>query len=291
MLSRVFLILLSFFIYSLGVAQDITPKGKFLSDSIQIGEPLPYVLSIKYPKDLEIVFADSLHNYFPFELVNKVYFPTKSDSLFSIDSAIYYLSTFEIDTVQYLQIPVYQINEFDSIIHYTALDSVILNQVVAAIPDSVAMIINTNYVEVPMAFNYPYATIAIITGSVALLVFWLIFGKSIRNKIKIYRLNKRNLKFIDSFNHLVENQPLACETILTLWKSYVEKLTSEPYTKLTTKEIVEISTSKEIKEALFAIDKNIYGPKDESLLPVAYQSIREIAQQVYINKVNQIKNG
>ena len=70
--------LLPIFIYALATAQNITPKGLFLNDSILIGSPLPYVLSIKYPKELEIVFPDSLHNFSPFELTSKVYMALKN---------------------------------------------------------------------------------------------------------------------------------------------------------------------------------------------------------------------
>jgi hypothetical protein len=290
-LRRVAIVILSIFTYSFGAAQNITPKGYFLKDSVQIGEPLPYVLSIKYPKELEIVFPDSLHNFFPFELTSKAYFTTKSDSVFSIDSAIYYLTTFEIDTVQFLKMPVYQINEFDSSIRWTSVDSIILNQVVEAIPDSVSMLVNTEYVEVPMAFNYPYASIAIIITAVIGLVIWLIFGKAIRNKIKLYHLKKRNGKFIVAFDQMIKSNYLDCEPILIQWKSYLEKLKDEPYTKLTTREIVEMSQKSNIEEALVAIDKNIYGPKDKSLLKDAYQSIRDIAVEEYKETVREITNG
>lgn len=291
MLRKVILFLFFLFIYSLGATQNITPKGQFVKDSILIGEPLPFVLSIKYPKELEIVFPDSLYNFSPFELTQKKYFPTYSDSIFSTDSVIYYLTTFEIDTIQYLKIPVYQINEFDSAILWTSLDSVILKQVVTAIPDSVVMLTNTTYVEVPMAFNYPYATIGVILLIIIVSVLWFIFGKTIRNKIKIYRLKKRNIKFISMFDKLVESNYLNCEDVLTLWKSYLEKLKGDPYTKLTTKEIVNISMKKKIEVALTNIDKNIYGPKDESLLNDAYKAIREMAVNEYNDKVNQIIHG
>ena len=185
MLKKLTLFFCSILIYSLGTAQNISPQGVFLNDSIQIGEPLPFVLSIKYPKELEIVFPDSLHDFSPFELTRKVYFPTKSDSIISTDSAIYYLTSFEIDTVQKLTLPVYQINEFDSSTLWTTIDSVILNQVVSAIPDSVAMITNTKYIEVPMAFNYPYASIGLIGAIILILVIWFIFGKTIKNKITV----------------------------------------------------------------------------------------------------------
>lgn len=289
--KRAYLFLLSFLIISIGVAQNITPKGIFLKDSVQIGEHLPFVLSIKYPKELELIFPDSLHDFAPFEITHKTYFPTKSDSVFSIDSTIYYLSTFEIDTVQYLKMPVYLINDFDSTILWTPLDSVILNQVVTSIPDTLAMIINTEYVDVPMAFNYPYATIGLIVGIILVFAIWFIFGKTIKRKIVIYQLKKRNLKFIELFDQLVKVDYLACEPILILWKSYIQKLKGLPFTTLTTKEIVHMSSEIEIEEALIAIDKNIYGPKDATLLTNAYQDIRKMAMDEYHDKVNQITHG
>lgn len=277
--------------YTLGAAQNVTPKGVFLNDSIQIGEPLPYVLSIKYPKQLEMVFPDSLYDFSPFELTRKIYFPTKSDSTLSTDSAIYFLTTFEIDTVQNLKLPVYQINEFDSATLWTTVDSVVLKQVVIAIPDSVAMITNTEYLEVPMAFNYPYASIGLIVAIILILAIWFIFGKTIKNKIRVYNLKKRNAKFLTSFEQLIENDYLNTEAILTLWKSYLEKLKKAPYTKLTTKEIASISGDKEMTSALMDIDKNIYGPKDESLLESAYSTIKGNAINEFNHEVNQITNG
>ncbi len=291
MLKRLPILLFSIFIYSLGAAQNITPKGIFLKDSIQIGEPLPFVLSINYPKELEMVFPDSLYDFSPFEITKKVYFPTKSDSVFSTDSTVYYLTTFEIDTVQYLKLPVFQINEFDSAILWTSTDSVILNQVVTVIPDSVVMIANTTYVEVSMAFNYPYATIAIIVAAIIFFAVWFIFGKTIKNKIWIYNLKKRNTKFIVSFEEMVSADFLNSEAILILWKKYLEKLKEAPYTKLTTKEIVRISDNSTLEIALINIDKNIYGPKDQSLLENAYQSIKDIALLEFNNKVNQVLHG
>lgn len=284
-------IIIFFLVFSAGFAQKITPKGRFLKDSVQIGEPIEFVLSIKYPKTMEIIFPDSLYNFFPFELTKKTYFPTKSDSVFSVDSAIYYLSTFEIDSVQYLKMPVYKINEFDSLVLWTISDSIILKHAVESIPDSVIMVTNTNYVEVPMAFNYPYATIALIILVILVVILWFVFGKTVTNKIQIYRLKKRNLKFIETFDNLITNNFLNTEEILILWKAYLEKLTGEPYTKLTTTEIVSLLKYSNVETALTAIDRNIYGPKDDSLLTDAYQTLKDISQEEYTIKVNLIAHG
>lgn len=291
MSKKVYSLFIFFLVFSSGFAQNITSKGQFLKDSVQIGEPIEFALSIKYPKELELIFPDSLYNFFPFELTKKIYFPTKSDSVFSVDSAIYYLSTFEIDSIQYLKMPVYKVNEFDSLIIWTLQDSIILQHAVESIPDSVAMVTNTNYMEVPMAFNYPYASIALIILIVITVILWFVFGKTVTNKIQIYRLKKRNLKFIETFDNLVTNNFLNTEEILILWKNYLEKLNGEPFTKLTTTEIVSLLKYPNVETALMAIDKNIYGPKDDSLLSDAYQTIKDIAQNEYTNKVNLIAHG
>ncbi len=291
MSKKVYSLFIFFLVFSFGFAQNITPKGQFLKDSVQIGEPIEFALSIKYPKELEIIFPDSLYNFFPFELTKKIYFPTKSDSVFSVDSAIYYLSTFEIDSIQYLKMPVYKVNEFDSLIIWTLQDSIILQHAVESIPDSVAMVTNTNYMEVPMAFNYPYASIALIILIVITVILWFVFGKTVTNKIQIYRLKKQNLKFVETFDNLVTNKFLNTEEILILWKNYLEKLNGKPFTKFTTTEIVSLLRYSNAETALMAIDRNIYGPKDDSLLSDAYQTIKDIAQNEYTNKVNLIAHG
>ena len=122
----------------ISVAQDIAPLSSFQKDTIAIGETVPFSVSIAYPMEYDIIFPDSLYDFSPFELENKEYFLTKSDSVNSYDSIVFYLSTFEIDTIQYLQVPVYLVNEFDSTQLTTALDSIILRDVVTEIPDSVA---------------------------------------------------------------------------------------------------------------------------------------------------------
>lgn len=291
MLKKVFLLLFFSVAISFAKAQSIEPKGYFMSDSIQIGQPVPYVLSVKYPKKLELVFPDSLYNFSPFELERKVYFPTRSDSVFSKDSAVFYLSTFEIDSVQYLKLPVYVINEFDSTTLWTETDSIILQHVVTEMPDSVAMKTNTEYVEVPMEFNYPYFTIGSIILIILIIAIYLIFGKTVRKKLKIRRLNKRFIRFEQEFDYLVDKTPTKCEPILKLWKTFIESVTSQPYQKLTTKEIIAQIKDNKLEEALMAIDRNIYGPKEATLLPNAYSIIRDLAIRLYNEKLEEIENG
>ena len=179
-----------------GFAQDNKPRGYFLKDSVKIGETVPFIFSYSDRKNRPVIFPDSLYNFAPFELVDKAYFDTKSDSIVSIDSAVYYLSTFEIDTVQYLTLPVFVMLGEDSLSVYSNQDSIILNQVVLQMPDSINLEENAFYRPVGLQFNYPYWIVAMPTLGVLVLIVLFVYGKAIRKKIQLYRLKKKLETFL-----------------------------------------------------------------------------------------------
>jgi len=145
------------------LAQEIKPKGYFLDDSIKIGEAVNYSLSVKYPREQDIVFPDSTYNFMPFEINYKDFFFTYSDSVYSYDSAVFNLSTFEIDTIQYLKLPIFVLSNGDSFTVFTEIDSIVLEHIVTQIPDSLALIDNTIYKDLNLAFNYPYLMVGVVT--------------------------------------------------------------------------------------------------------------------------------
>ena len=271
--------------------QEVISHGHFHKDSVKIGEALPYSLWIKYPKNKDVAFPDSLFDFSPFELEKRDYFTTKSDSLESLDSVVYYFTTFEIDTVQYLTLPVYLINEYDSTILYTTTDSIILDQVVTTLPDSVAVLVNTDFQKVPLAFNYPYFTIGVIIFLVIALVIFLVFGKRIRQTFKIYRLTKKHKKYISSLNNLLADQPIEVEHTLSVWKKYMEKLKAKPYTKLTSKEIINLTQSSELAEQLKIIDRFIYGNSTDTDTKSAFEFLLNFSVEEFNDRIKKIKNG
>ena len=278
-------------------AQELKPVGKFQQDSVKIGMSIPYSLSLKYPKSMDVVFPDSLHDYSPFEYESRTYFPTKSDSIFSYDSAVYYISTFEIDNVQFLSLPVLVRNKRDSVTIFPEPDSVILIQLIQQLPDSVQLIENTSFLNTPLQFNYPYYIIGLIIIGVSALVALLIFGGTIRRKLLLRRLNKKYLKFIEEFDQMMEqlsndNSNKAKEGLLIFWKSYLEKLEKKPYTKLTSKELVQLhNENEELKFALQNIDKAIYGNISNSLIDGSFAKLKAIATKKYHEKVNELNSN
>jgi len=271
--------------------QEIVPHGYFHKDSVKIGEALPYSLWVRYPKNNDVAFPDSLFDFSPFELEKRHYFTTKSDSLISLDSVVYYFTTFEIDTVQYLTLPVFLINEYDSTTLYAPTDSIILNQVVTILPDSVAVLVNTDYQKVPLAFNYPYFTIGVIVLLLVALIIFIVFGKRIRKTIRIYWLTKRHKQFIKSFNNLLADQPIEVERTLSAWKKYLEKLLSQPFTKLTSKEIISLSQQPEIADHLKIIDRHIYSGSKSTDTKSAFEYLMYFSVEQFNNRTKEIQNG
>jgi hypothetical protein len=281
------LFLISFFSFG----QEIKPNAAFDNDSIKIGESVPYSVWIAYPKDFDVLFPDSLYDFSPFELEHKEYFLTQSDSLTSRDSVVYYLTTFEIDTIQRLQVPLFLVNEFDSAQLDTPIDSIILVHVVTEMPDSVALIVNTSYTKVPLAFNYPYLIIGISAGIIIIIVVVLVFGNSMKRQVRLFRIRRKHKKFIKRFEQILAQNGIDAEPSLIIWKKYMESLTKGPYTKLTTKDIGELVDDDSLLSALNAIDRIIYAERPSTEIKADFEALKEFAVTAFLAKSEEVKNG
>ena len=244
---------------------------------------------------MDVIFPGTSHDYTPFELEDKTYFPTKSDSTYSYDSAVYYLSTFEIDSIQYLQLPVYFVNGSDSLSVYSNKDSVFLIELIPVLPDSIVLKENTIYFNVPEQFNYPYLLVGLAILLVIVVIVLAVFGRKIKNFFQIRRLKKRLEKFLKKYNQLVdksseESTAKEKEHIVFVWKLYLEKLEKLPVTKLTTKEIAQaLEPTQEVIKALKSIDEIIYSDKKNISLALSFSALRTDAVHRYKNKIASIK--
>jgi hypothetical protein len=282
------------------LAQETIPRGEFLVDSMKIGEPVPYVLSYSYDASRDVIFPDSLFNFSPFELDHKTYFTTTTQNGISYDSAVYYLSYFELDTFQIYSMPVFEVVSGDSTRLIPAPDTIFLQHVVSEVPDSLAiealpLIENTDYIQVPFALNYPYIIIGIIILFVAAAVAVFFFGRQIRAAWQIFWIKRRHRKFIEQYNSMAEkssgNFRQQAERIIILWKGYLQQLETFPYTSLTTKELIQDHPDQQLSKALHAIDSAIYNPHKDQLDRDSLGVLMNYAENRFERKVNQLKNG
>lgn len=289
-------ITLCIFISGSVAAQTIEPHGVFGKDTLKIGEEVDFSLSLKYQKTLTVLFPDSIADFAPFEYNSRSYFPTRTSGLYSVDSVVYKLSTFEIDSIQYLQLPVYVIKDGDSVVYYSNTDSIILERVIKEMPQNPEPKSNTSMVAIRKAFNYPYLFIALGGLFFVTLAVSLFFGKKILKAWKIYRLRRAHIKFTQRFFNMMRdvssNNPTTTpEHVLAEWKKYIERLERKPISKLTTREILVLHPDEQLKENLRKLDRVIYGGERGHDLFGCFDQLMKFATDIFNKKVQSIQYG
>ena len=292
-------IALSLFAFGFSTAQDVIIRGGFFLDSLKIGDETGFYLSATYPSSINVVFPDSTFDYSPFDYNRKHYFPTRTTNGKSYDSVIYYLSTFEVDRIQRLSLPVFQLNPQDCTEYTSNVDTVLLIELAKNMPDTLTaqnlpLKVNTIYENVPYLFNYPVLFISVAVLLVITIVGWLVFGKKIRRHFRLKKMFKAHQRFLESYNQQVETIKKAfsssnTEHALAHWKKYMEQLESMPYTKLTTRETTLLENNELLGKNLHSIDGAIYGHNTTVIEPL--ENLKQYADQRFAKKLEEVKHG
>ncbi len=281
-------------------AQEIKVQAKFSGDSVKIGKPIEFYLSAHYPENLNLLFPDSTFSFAPFELQKKIYFPTKTKNGISKDSVIYMLATYEVDSIQMLKLPVFVVNPMDCTQVFSNTDSVLFQNMVKAIPDSLTteklpLKVNTNYLGVRWQLNYILFAIGGGILLIALILIWIFFGKRIRKYFRLKRMVRSYEAFRIKFESSVEKldrdfSPKSVEASLVIWKNYLETLLSKPYTKYTSKEIRAMENSEELGYALSEIDRMIYG-NTKGNVHAPFAGLKAYVRQEFEKKKEEVAHG
>jgi hypothetical protein len=277
----------------------VVVTGGFLTDSLKIGEETRFYVTAHYPSDLNVLFPDSTFNFSPFEFVRKQYFPTQTSGGYSIDSAVYYLTTFEIDRTQTLSLPAFVVHTSDCTTFQSDADTILITQLVTTPADTVAaeklpLKETLAYQDVLFEFNYPLYMI--IGGAVLVLaiIALLVFGKKIVRHFRIKRLRKNHNKFQETYSTIVRNVQSAfsvpvAESALVVWKKYMEEIDNKPYTRLTTRELMALSKDEVLGKNLGVIDRALYG-HDTSVVE-SLENLKGIAEMRFQKKLEEVKHG
>jgi hypothetical protein len=285
---------------ALTYAQDITVHGRFVIDTTRVGNPLTYTLTAKSPSARVVLFPDSLYSYAPFEFIRKQYFTTVTKNNISVDSAVYWLRTFEIDSLQALALPVFVAQPSDCLTVYSSSDTVRLLPTVTSVPESVALKdlplkSNADYLPVNLLLNYPLLFLGAGVLVIIAVLVWIFFGKRIRKYFQIRRLLKNHQAFLAQFQVMTEKWKAqatapAAESALVLWKKYMEGLLARPFTKFTTPEILSMTDDDSLNNALHTIDRMVYaGNSDQT--DGSFEALRRYSQNQFVRKTEDLRHG
>jgi hypothetical protein len=276
--------------------QPYKPKGTFLADSIEVGKPFLYSLSYLHPPGTEVFFPDTTYNYAPFEIISRKSYPsaTNATGKLTLDSAVYQLVTFDVNTVQALQLPIFIFEKSDSTAVFGTRDSVFLRK------SNLEPIIQKEALQpyvvlAPLSSDFNFSkvigTFAIIMG-IAIIIYW-VFGKDIYKQWKLIKLQRRHLEYLRSFNRLLrnareKNNIKDAENAIIVWKNYLERLEKKPFATYTTREIIDNMPDDALAQALKKMDGIIYGQVKSNNMDTFLEVLKTGATKLYRNKRRQI---
>jgi hypothetical protein len=277
------------------LGQQVRVEGRFLDAEARVGEEIRYSLMSSYPRGFNILYPDSTHNFGSFQYLRRDYHPTRSSAVSSFDSVVYYLTTFELDSPQFLALPVYLAREQDCTAVVPSRDTLHLRATVTGLPAKPEFKTDTAYRKLRLQFNYPYLMAGLLALLLLALLVLLLFGRRILRWIRIYRLHKAHNRFAQRFFALMQTQEgetgQSAERLLNLWKRYLERLEGRPFTKLTTREISPLIRDSEVLEHLRMIDRVIYGNFREDQLFRRFDELLKFAGQRFQLKIEGLRKG
>ncbi len=300
MFNRAITLIIIFLSIGTAYAQDLSVTGRFKPDTVKLGQPIEYYVTLKYPSSWQVLLPDSTFSFAPFDFHKKVYTQTRTKNNISTDSVLYILNTFEIDSIQTLKVSAFVVLPNDCTVYESNIDTVFFKHLVRHIPDSLSadklpLITNTAYNPVNWLFNYPLFSIIIGALLLVAILVWIIFGKRIKRHFIVKRLTKRHHEFIADFDLAIEKlkttfTPELAESSVTIWKAYMEDLVTRPYTKSTTRELKVIEKNENLISALHVIDRSIYGRIPPDTLD-SFVNLKEFSKSQFNKKLEELKHG
>ncbi len=291
-MGRFFLFIL-FLVASIQVsAQKVQVSGYFTKDSARLGERVGYVLKASYPQSAQLIFPDSTFDFSPFVFLEKKTFVSATTEGITQDSSVYFLSNFSLEPSSYLALPVFELNRYDSITHYTTDAELKLKLNLDSIPEQLQFKENNVYQPLDKPFNW--FVFGAIIGGILLVVGILFFVFAERIK-RLFRKNRERLRWIQferkwkKLSDLLQQQPnqSTADEAVGLWKGYLEHLRSQPIQEWTSSEIAAALDDKEVFKALRSIDMIIYaGAGGDTSAATSY--LLEVAKTNYRTTLNQI---
>ena len=287
------IVILIFIFSSKLFSQEINYQIYFLEKDIKIGDSIKLVSIINYPKEIELIQPDSSFQFFPFSFVKKENFESKLNERIISDSSLYILRSFEIDSIQSIRLNSFILNGKDCLEISSNYDTVYFKSLVNNTDQKVKK--NMSFYEILSIINTNKLLIYSIVFICLILAVYLLFRKKIiayfrkRKVLKSHALfNKEFEKIKKQFKTNADKNNL--EKIILIWKRYIEKLTSIPYSSMTTKEIIDFFDNENLIKSLKYIDEMIYSDKLIEMDKFSFKYLLDYADSKTKELIKKIEN-
>ena len=289
----IFCVCLNFHLLS-AQPEEIEVRGRFLVDSVRLGEPVPFAMTARYPLAYSMIFADSTHNFSPLEWSGVTYFSAQMRDDRVYDSVIYYLSTFDTLPRQVFRLSAQLIRGEDTSVVYTRADTLHIKDL--ALP-SVAqrdLEAQVDYQEVALGFDYKLLMWVLGGLCFVALIALLLLRRPLRRWWKRRRLVRQykcfSFDFRDALSRLERSyDPSQLERALSIWKRYLETLQKKPYQKMSTTEICALSGNAGLDTHLVPLDAALYGAREITSCVAHLEALFVVAEERYFKQLKYLQ--
>ncbi len=241
-------------------SQKIEVKGRFLADTMQLGQRVSYVLEVRFPYDVQVLMPDSTSDYGGFKLLGIKTFNSRLENNIQMDSVLYELISFGLDSIQYLRLPIYKYEAGDSTIYHSNKDSILLikPKIGTGLQEDL------RHATLNYKFNYQVWLASILAALVAIYTLARVYTQRVK-RMYLKIAQKRRFKiYIKNHNEMLKTFQQAhdvgtLEKIVGNWKDIMSDISQKPVSTYTAKEINHIYKDQKLYEALQNIDRAIYS--------------------------------
>jgi len=258
------------------------PKAVFFEDSVIIGREIRMAMSYLHPGKSDIVFPDSSFDFSPFRYVSSELFETRTSEGQSIDSVIYTLVTYQLDSVLFVQPYIKDLRSGEMI--YADSARVYLKPSITAENIRRPEVKETvNVFHVRKELNLPKISYYVLGILLLGFLVFAFFGDWIRKKYHLWKFDRNHQRFLADFRKLamapgsIGNN----ERALKEWKIYLEELEKEPVSTMSTSELGKLYENERLESALKMFDSAIFGGVISDEMPFAYRILQDFAVKRY----------
>ncbi len=290
----VLLLLLPFL--SLAQFAEIDVKAYINKDSIVLGEPFMYTISITYPPKYEIALPDSQDIPKPLEWIGKTYYNTVCKDSLCKDSIQYFLRTFNTDSILIPNIPVYIFsgNRHDTLFIHPALKEVIIKKLGQA-KGEFTWQEDAGYKELAPSINYWYYGAVALVVLVVSIILLLLVGPIVLRRIKLFNMGLNHQRYVKDFDEQIQEftqhkRATDLEKCITIWKSYLTRLESKPYTTLTTTELKDMQDMEDVITPLRNLDRFLYGGLRQNETIESLNALKRFSNKRFLRKKKEVRD-
>lgn len=285
-------VIIIFVFFFSGFAKAQKPVLTFLNDSTGLGDVLKVSLVFEHKPEVEVFFPNNGAYFRPFEFVGFEAFPTITSDTLSKDSTVYLLKLFKVDGLQKLSLPVWVMNDGDSLAVYSNRDTLYLKEKIKRDELSgqeLKSSVNYEFAKEEEGWKIWQLVSLGVTG--VLVLIGLLFRARLLRWYRQYQFKRRHRDFKDRFRRFMSREA-DYETLQeanVLWRSHMEWIEDMPYTSMSSVEIENLHEDDKVSQALREIESSLFGGQKSDRINLALHILFTFANERYRERYWQFK--